>query len=97
MSKRRGLGKGLSELIPAAAPQRADEVVSELAVDLIDPNPFQPRRHFDQDELTELANSIKTQGLLQPVADGRDGDSVQTARGFFAIPGDEGDRGAVLK
>ncbi|MBN2080672.1 ParB/RepB/Spo0J family partition protein [bacterium] len=67
MSKRRGLGKGLAELIPAAAPPLDSEVIRELEVGLIDPNPYQPRRNFNPEELAELAASIKSQGLLQPV------------------------------
>lgn len=67
MSKRRGLGRGLAELIPAASPPQDDEIVHELAIELIDPNPFQPRRDFNAAELAELAASIEAQGLLQPV------------------------------
>jgi ParB family chromosome partitioning protein len=65
---RPGLGKGLSELLPAAAaaPQ-AGERVQDIEIELIDPNPYQPRREFDPQELAELAASIKAQGLLQPV------------------------------
>lgn len=68
MSKRRGLGKGLAELIPAAGPLQEGELVEELAVELIDRNPYQPRRRFDPAEMAELANSIKAQGLLQPIS-----------------------------
>jgi ParB family chromosome partitioning protein len=67
MSKKRGLGKGLAELIPAAAPPAEGETVMELQVALIDPNPFQPRREFDETELAELTQSIRAQGLLQPI------------------------------
>lgn len=67
MSKRRGLGRGLAELIPAASPPHEGELVQELAVSLIDPNPYQPRRDFNPAELAELAASIEAQGLLQPV------------------------------
>ena len=67
MTKRRGLGKGLAELIPAAAPPRDGELVSELAIEHIEMNPYQPRRDFDPVELSELAASIRSQGLLQPI------------------------------
>jgi ParB family transcriptional regulator, chromosome partitioning protein len=67
MSIRRGLGRGLAELIPAASPQQTGETVHELELGLIDVNPFQPRRDFNAEELAELAQSIKSQGLLQPV------------------------------
>lgn len=67
MTKQRGLGRGLAELIPAAGPPREGESVEEIALDLIDANPYQPRRDFDPVELAELAASIRAQGLLQPV------------------------------
>jgi len=67
MSKRRGLGKGLAELIPAAGPIKEGELIEELAVEFIEPNPYQPRRRFDPAEMAELASSIKAQGLLQPI------------------------------
>src|SRR5690554_2026553 len=63
MSKR-ALGRGLGALIPGA-----DEIANSAEVDLerIVPNPYQPRRIFDQQSLMELAQSIKEHGLLQPV------------------------------
>jgi len=41
--------------------------VEELPVELIEPNPYQPRKHFDKDRLNELAQSIKKHGLIQPI------------------------------
>ena len=67
MSKRTGLGKGLAELIPAAAPPQDGEQVESLRIEDIEPNPFQPRREFDAEALAELAASIRAQGLLQPI------------------------------
>ncbi|MCH7471945.1 ParB/RepB/Spo0J family partition protein [bacterium] len=67
MSRRRGLGKGLAGLIPASGPLGAGMEVSEIAIELIDSNPFQPRRDFGKEELAELAASIRAQGLLQPI------------------------------
>jgi ParB family chromosome partitioning protein len=58
---RRGLGKGLEALIPTAPG------VTEVEVDSIIPNPRQPRRALDPEALQELANSIKEQGLVQPL------------------------------
>jgi ParB family chromosome partitioning protein len=65
---RRALGRGLTNLIP----QDSEEKGSDNEVVLVDsnairPNPFQPRREFDQKELEGLAGSIKTQGLLQAI------------------------------
>jgi len=75
------LGKGLSEILEEVGQAYENEInvenggidhemvqeVRELEVDSIDPNPFQPRKNFDQDKLNELANSILHHGLLQPV------------------------------
>lgn len=65
--KRRALGRGLGALIPqgtSANPPPADRRV--LVTD-IRPNPHQPRRYFDDARLSELAESIKQQGILQPL------------------------------
>ncbi len=70
--KARGIGRGL-EAILAASPApgggnaSAASELREIPVPLIEPNPDQPRRRFDPDELQALADSISTQGLLQPV------------------------------
>lgn len=67
MSKR-GLGRGLSALIPSASQEsHAGEEITELPVDLISPNPDQPRTDLDEDAVAELADSIKKVGLLQPI------------------------------
>jgi ParB family transcriptional regulator, chromosome partitioning protein len=58
-----GLGRGLGALIP----QAASVGLREVPVNAITPNPWQPRTHFDQDELAELAASIREHGVLQPV------------------------------
>jgi ParB family transcriptional regulator, chromosome partitioning protein len=65
--KRRALGRGLGALIPqgtAANPPPADR---RVPVAEIRPNPHQPRRYFDDARLAELADSIKQQGILQPL------------------------------
>jgi len=69
--QRRGLGRGLSALLdeveaPIAEGERAVGL-SELPVDVIRPNPNQPRRHFDEAELEELCQSIREKGVLQPI------------------------------
>lgn len=61
---KRGLGRGLNALIPDAEVEK--EPVA-LPIAQIEPNPFQPRRHFDQQALAELAQSIAEHGLLQPI------------------------------
>jgi ParB family chromosome partitioning protein len=61
-STERGLGRGLGALIP-----RPTAGLRDIPVDAIRPNPRQPRTHFDEQELEELAESIRAHGLLQPV------------------------------
>jgi ParB family transcriptional regulator, chromosome partitioning protein len=67
MSKRGGLGRGLSALIPGA--ETAEEVSGflEVPVNAIAPNPKQPRTHFDDEALAGLATSIREVGILQPL------------------------------
>jgi ParB family chromosome partitioning protein len=62
-TKRRGLGRGLDALLEVedAAPR------TTVSVDRLRPNRFQPRTHFDPPALAELAASIKSQGIVQPV------------------------------
>ncbi len=65
---RTGLGKGLSALIPMETELIGrEDKVAEIAINSIRPNPFQPRRDFDEEKLAELAESIKEHGVLQPV------------------------------
>jgi ParB family transcriptional regulator, chromosome partitioning protein len=66
---RRVLGRGLSALIPTASPEEAmsDQVVVDIDSTIIKPNPFQPRVEINDDDIKSLAESISTQGLLQPI------------------------------
>jgi len=70
-TKRRALGKGLDSLIPRANPTPAPEAEGgkprEIALDVIEPNPFQTRSHVNQEQLAELAASIAANGVVQPV------------------------------
>jgi len=63
---KRGLGKGLSALIPGAGQEVGGEVL-ELSVRSITPNPGQPRTDIDEDQIAELADSIRKVGVLQPI------------------------------
>ncbi len=65
MIEKRRLGKGLGALIPEALSGNVD--VNELSLDQIKPNPFQPRRSFEDEKLNELAASIKEHGILQAI------------------------------
>src|SRR6056300_1486035 len=51
----------------ASTPSEGDADLGQVAIDQITPNPYQPRRHFDEQALQDLAASIKGQGLLQPL------------------------------
>jgi ParB family chromosome partitioning protein len=62
---RRGMGRGLAAILPRAT--AAGEGLREIPVELIGPNPRQPRRSFDQDKLAGLAESIRARGVLQPI------------------------------
>ncbi len=75
MNTRRGLGRGLEALIPSS-PAEAEESglqevegarFAEIPLTQIVPNPRQPRKGFDEDEMSELVHSIQEVGLLQPV------------------------------
>ncbi len=67
--RRRGLGRGLDALIPTRweEPVTTTEAVTHLPVHAIQPNPFQPRQQFYDEELEALADSIKAHGVLQPI------------------------------
>ncbi len=69
--KKKGLGRGLSALFgdekPIDKPQKIKQTNTVLISDL-SRNPYQPRQHFSEDKLEELANSIKKNGVIQPIA-----------------------------
>ncbi|HEX4871661.1 MAG TPA: ParB/RepB/Spo0J family partition protein [Nevskiaceae bacterium] len=69
--KKRGLGRGLDALLSnvgsVQAPVEPGEDLRELAVGLLSPGKHQPRRHFDEAALAELAASIAAQGVVQPI------------------------------
>ncbi|MFL5823181.1 MAG: ParB/RepB/Spo0J family partition protein [Solirubrobacteraceae bacterium] len=73
--RQKGMGRGLAAILSVAPKDDAEEL-REVAVELVVPNPRQPRRDFDEDGLIALSESIKARGILQPVlvrplADGR--------------------------
>lgn len=83
---RRALGRGLGALLPtrpltAAVPVPALEGSSQIAIDLIDPNPVQPRRVFQQDALHQLADSIRQHGIIQPLVIRKSGSRYQLVAG----------------
>ncbi|RIX47056.1 ParB/RepB/Spo0J family partition protein [Paenibacillus nanensis] len=64
MSKR--LGRGLDALIPSLSVNDDDKVI-EVPLTQLRPNPYQPRKTFDEDSIKELAESIKQHGVIQPI------------------------------
>jgi ParB family transcriptional regulator, chromosome partitioning protein len=88
--KARGLGRGLSELIPesVAAP---GERIEELPLGAVRPNPHQPRRRFDPERLAELAASVREHGVLEPIV-------VRRARGdgYEIVAGERRWRAAAI-
>lgn len=72
MAMKKGLGKGLDSMIPekktkAELKEVADKSFIEVKISEVDPNIGQPRKSFNEDELLELAESIKIHGVIQPV------------------------------
>jgi ParB family transcriptional regulator, chromosome partitioning protein len=82
--QRKALGKGLSALLPAkapAAPVQNEAAPTVLPIDIIQPNPMQPRSIFQPDRLQELANSIRANGVIQPLIVRRTGSTYQIIAG----------------
>ena len=70
MAKKQALGRGLSALLPdepAFLEDAAAELVRQLAIDSVRPNPDQPRKLFDPEKLEELTASIRQHGVMQPL------------------------------
>lgn len=68
MAKNTGLGRGLGALIDIGSVSTSgSSSINEVEIALIYPNPNQPRTHFDEESLTELANSIRELGVISPV------------------------------
>lgn len=69
MVQRKALGKGLEALIPGVSEEKAakSEGMLQVALDEIHPSPLQPRRLFDQEKIEELADSIRENGIIQPL------------------------------
>src|SRR3954471_548670 len=79
--KRPALGRGLGALIPGGSPAERKGVVM-LGIEEIHPDKKQPRRHFDDGHIVELAESIKAKGVLQPLLVRRAGE------GYVLIAGE---------
>ncbi|MBD3920289.1 ParB/RepB/Spo0J family partition protein [Paenibacillus sp. PR3] len=87
MSKR--LGRGLDALIPSLSVKDDDKVI-EVPLTQLRPNPYQPRKTFDEESIKELAESIKQHGVIQPII-------VRTVlRGYEIIAGERRFRASQL-
>lgn len=81
VAKQRGLGRGLGALIDDFTVSEEQGTVSKLPLQKIEPNPNQPRKQFDEEQLQALADSIREHGLLQPLAVRDMGDYYQIIAG----------------
>ncbi|KAF0236770.1 MAG: chromosome partitioning protein ParB family, partial [bacterium] len=77
---KKALGKGLSALLPPINSSMSEELL-EIDLDLLDVNEDQPRTHFDEQKLNELAESIEENGLVQPILVRRKGVRYQIIAG----------------
>jgi ParB family transcriptional regulator, chromosome partitioning protein len=68
VAERRGMGRGLAAILSVSeAGERDGAELRDIALELVAPNPEQPRKRFDEDALQGLADSVKDRGVLQPV------------------------------
>ena len=71
IGKKKGLGRGLSALFGDEKPKEKPQEINKsntVSISDLSRNPYQPRQHFSEEKLEELANSIKKNGVIQPVA-----------------------------
>src|SRR5215470_16829555 len=81
---RKALGRGLGYLLPprpAPPSSPSDPNTIDISIDLIDPNPLQPRRLFHAERLEELAQSIRANGIIQPLVVRKADDRYQLVAG----------------
>ena len=70
-SKKKGLGRGLSALFGDSSPEEKTKITNQsnlVAISDLSRNPYQPRQNFKEEKLEELANSIRKNGVIQPIA-----------------------------
>ena len=94
-TKKKGLGRGLDALLTVPPPEEAaylpeEARILELDPHVIKPNPKQPRRAFDEESLQELAESIRRDGIQEPVIVRR------TAQGYELVSGERRVRAAIM-
>lgn len=91
--RNRGLGRGLGALLPSTSTENevlgtsdkklaySSNMMSEIPVNKIEVNPYQPRTYFAPEALAELSESIKLQGIIQPITVRKQGDAYQLISG----------------
>src|SRR5438105_4965763 len=87
---RKPLGRGLNALLGGDGPAAMSDETSEIEISLISPNPLQPRSHFDETTLAELAQSIVENGIVQPILVRR------VEKGFELVAGERRLRAAQI-
>lgn len=80
MSTKKVLGRGLGALIPQKQ-QEASAGLAEVSIDRISPNPYQPRKTFNEASIEELARSVREHGIVQPLVVTRQGDRFRLIAG----------------
>ncbi len=93
MAKKQALGRGLSALLPDHPKFDQDvkkEQIVMISAKLLEPDPHQPRRNFDEAKLAELADSIREVGVMQPLL------VVEAAKGYRIVAGERRYRAALL-
>lgn len=80
-TKRKALGKGLGALLPSVPTGAVEKTYMDLPIDEVVPNKYQPRTAFDDQALNELAQSIKSDGVIQPVIVRRSGSVYELITG----------------
>ncbi|MCB2300599.1 ParB/RepB/Spo0J family partition protein [Clostridium tagluense] len=81
MNKKFGLGKGLGALIPEEEIMEEGSTVLKISMNLIKANKDQPRKSFDPEKISELAQSIKEHGVIQPIILNREDDTYTVIAG----------------
>jgi ParB family chromosome partitioning protein len=80
---RTALGKGLGALIPEVSQEmlKGERKIAEIELEKIKPNPYQPRGAFNEEKLSELAQSIQEQGIIQPIVVRPSGENFELVAG----------------
>ena len=94
--KRKGLGQGINALFPEESlleeeSLKGEETVEQIPVEEIRSNPYQPRKNFDQEALEELAESVRQNGVLQPIIVRK-----SSAKGYELVAGERRHKASVI-